>query len=284
LVYHSNKSFATAVGYNVYTQYNTSNQALDFVNAFGPLKESGMTLTGNVASLQINVSSGTAFILGGFYGDDPNNVSHKTATGAVTASIVRYYRTGSSFIADNNGGAFYTVVDPTKYDDGTGILATVPGGSYTIQRCFYNPRTNRVAVYYGQTTYGTFATAIAQLPADTFTEAELTAHNNVFVAYLVLKGNTTDITSTTDNAIIQSGLFRNTIGSAGATSFTPSLDSLTDVTITSPTNGQALIYNSGMWVNGTPLNATTASYATTSSYSVTSSFAITASYIDAGFY
>lgn len=262
LIYHSNKTTATAVGYNVYTTYNTTNQALDFVNAFGPLKENGLTLTGQTGTLRLNVSSGTAYILGGFYAEDPESVSHKNATGAVTASIVRYYRTGSAFIADNNSNNFYTVIDPSKYDDGTGTLPSVPGGSYTIQRAFYNPRTNRVAVYYGQSTYGTLANALSQVGSDPFNEAELTAHNNVFVGYLVVKSNTTDLTNTSDNAIIQSGLFRNTVGSAGSTSFTPSLDSLTDVTITSPTNGQALIYSSGDWINGVPYSALTASYAT----------------------
>jgi hypothetical protein len=63
------------------------------------------------------------------------------------------------------------------------------------------------------------------------------------------------------------------------------LDDLSDVTITSATNGQALIYNSGTWINGNP---TSASYATTASYatvaqtllgSVTSaSYAATASW------
>ena len=281
LVYHSNKTTATAVGYNVYTSYNTINQALDFITSFGPLKQTGCTLSGTAGTLQVNVSAGYTFILGGFYGDDPNGVSHKAASGAVTASIVRYYRTGSSFIADNNSNNFYTVIDPTKYDDGTGALPSVPGGSYTIQRVFYNPRTNRAAIYYGQTTYSTLANALAQVGSDPFTEAELTAHNNVFVGYIVVKSNATDLTDAADAAIVQSGLFRNTVGSAGSTSFTPALDDLTDVTITSATNGQALIYNGGTWVNGTPVSASYAlssSYARTSSIAVSSSYATTASY------
>ena len=284
LIYHSNKTTATAVGYNVYTTYNTTNQALDFINAFGPLRENGLTVSGQSGTMRLNISAGTAYVLGGFYADDPENVSHKNVNAVTTASIVRYYRSGSDFIADNNSNSFYTEIDSTKYDDGSGILATVGNSNWSIQRAFYNPRTNRVAVYYGQHRYSTLANALAEVGSDSFTEAELTAHNNVFVGYLIVEGGTnTDLTNTTKNAIVQAGLFRNTVGSAGSTSFTPSLASLTDVTITSPTDGQALVYSSGDWVNANPA---TASYVTGSAFTsanpaLTASYSLTSSYIAA---
>jgi hypothetical protein len=58
------------------------------------------------------------------------------------------------------------------------------------------------------------------------------------------------------------------------------LDDLTDVSITSPINGEALIYNAGIWQNGNP---TSASFAQTASYvlqAVSASYSLTASYLD----
>ena len=68
-----------------------------------------------------------------------------------------------------------------------------------------------------------------------------------------------DITTTVKNIQAQAGLWTEAFlsalgqGSGGGTGGATTLDQLDDVVITSPTNGQALIYNatSQMWVNGT---------------------------------
>ena len=68
-----------------------------------------------------------------------------------------------------------------------------------------------------------------------------------------------DITTTVKNIQAQAGLWTEAFlsalgqGSGGGTGGATTLDQLDDVVITSPTNGQALIYNSTtqMWVNGT---------------------------------
>lgn len=68
-----------------------------------------------------------------------------------------------------------------------------------------------------------------------------------------------DIASTVKNIQAQAGLWTEAFlsalgqGSGGGTGGATTLDQLDDVVITSPTNGQALIYNatSQMWVNGT---------------------------------
>lgn len=275
--YHGNRLNITSTSGDVATVYNTSNQAFDFIRAFGPLKLEGCTVTPISASLGFSVGAGISYILGGFYQQDLNNISHYNNSAYPTASVARWYRSGSSgqFIIDNNGGSFYTSIDNQRWDNGTGTLATVGNNKWTIQRAFLNPITGRVAVYYGQKIYDSLADAQSNLVSDPFTEGALTAHNNVFVAYLIVEGNAsnTDLTNTTANAVVQSGLFRNTAGSSGGTTFTTTLDSLSDVTITAPNNGQALIYEGGLWINGTPKNALTASIAT---QAISASFAVNA--------
>ena len=290
---HTGRNSITSVANNVYTTYNTTNQSFDFIQAFGPLKIDGLTLTGQSGTLRINVGAGTSYILGGFYQQDPNNISHKDTNAYNTASIARVYRSGSgTFYTDNNAGSFYTVIDPTKYDDGTGVLATV-GNNWSIQRVFFNPFTGRTHVYYGQEVYDKLATAISNLPADDFTEAIYTSHQYVLVAYLILYGTTTDLTNTTENSIVQAGLFRNTVGSSGGTTFTLKLTDLADVAISSPTTSDLLVYNGSKWANTKVLggitssvfgtsswanNSVTASYLLGTSTVVSSSYALTSSY------
>jgi len=276
LVVHPNYTTITSQESSVQTTYDSDTQQNDFIRAFGPIKVNGFTPSGQTGSLRINIGSGTAFTLGGFYSQNQNSPSHYTATAATTASLARAYRTGSGVYLDSNNNAYYTVIDPSKYDNGNG-LSNVAGTNATIQRIFYNPVDKRAVVYYGQNTYSSLANALTALPSDSFTEGEFTAKALLFVGYIIVQGNASDLSNTGQALFIQAGVFRNTAGgSSGGGAIAQSLDDLSDVTITTPTNGQALIYQGGVWVNGTPLNATSASFATSASQAQN---AVTASYI-----
>lgn len=285
-VTHANYTNITGIGSNVQTTYDSDAQQSEFIRAFGPLKINGLTVTGQTGTLHINIGSGTSYNLGGFYRFNADHPSNYSSTATVTGSMARAYRSGSGIYLDNNGGAFYTAIDPTKYDDGSGTLQNTGTGNWTIQRVFYNPESKRSTVYYGQSRYTTLLNALQYLPTDPFEEGEFTAKSLIFVAYLVVKGNTTDLTNDTQNTIVQAGLFRNTTGGSGnAGTITLSLENLSDVLITTPVNNQALIYNSGTWINGYPASAsfaTTASFAQTASFvqqAVSASFATTSSFI-----
>jgi hypothetical protein len=274
---HPNYATITGVGSNVQTTYDSDSQQSAFIRAFGPLKIDGFSINAHPGTLGFGIGNGVAYTMGGFYPQDPNSPSHYHGNAFATASIARAYRSGSGVRLDNNGGAFYTTVDPDYWDDGTGVLNTMAAGDWQIQRVFANPVTGRVVVYYGQNIYTTKINALQYLATDSFTEGEFTAHSLIFVGYLVLKGQTNNLTDATNNSIINSGIFRNIAGSStSGGAIAQTLDDLGDVTITTPSNGQALIYNSGTWENGTPSFATSASFASTASYIVT---AQTASYV-----
>jgi hypothetical protein len=264
----------TGVGNNMLTSYDLPQQLGQFTRAFGPLKISGFTITPQVGNLSLNIGSGTAFNLGGYYQNTPDLPSTYNSNTYLTSSIIRIHRSGSGFLFDNNGGSYYTSVDPTLYDDGDGTLATVGSGNWSIQRVFVNPITGRSHVYYGQSTYTTYLNAVQSVATDDFVESEVTKNAYVFAGYLVMKGGAANddlSVGGTTNAIVQAGLFRNSVGgSGGATTAVSELNDISDVTITTPSNGQALIYSSGTWINGTPVSA---------SHATTASFALTASYI-----
>ncbi len=278
---HPNYATITGIGSNVQTTYDSDSQQSAFIRGFGPLKIDGFSINAHPGTLGFGIGSGVAYTLGGFYSQDPNSPSHYHGNAFATSSIARAYRSGSGVRLDNNGGAFYSTVDPDYWDDGTGVLNTMASGDWQIQRVFANPVTGRVVVYYGQNTYTTLLNALQYLATDSFTEGEFTAHSLIFVGYLVLKGQTNNLTDTNNNRIINAGIFRNIAGgSSGGGAVAQTLNDLGDVTITTPTNGQALIYNSGTWENGTPSLATTASYvlnAVSASYAPDTTFPYTGS-------
>jgi hypothetical protein len=289
--YGATGSLVTGVGNNILTSYDLPQQLGEFTRAFGPLKMSGFTITPQVGNLSLNIGSGTAYNLGGYYQNTPDLPSTYNSNTYLTSSIIRIHRSGSGFLFDNNGGAYYTTVNPLVYDDGDGTLATVGSGNWSIQRVFVNPITGRSHVYYGQAIYSTYLNAVQSVSVDDFVESEVTKNAYVFAGYLVMKGGAANddlSVGDTTNAIIQAGLFRNSVGgSGGATTAVSDLNDLSDVNISAPSNGQALIYSTGTWINGTPISssyAATASFVNgisngTASFANTASFALTASYL-----
>ena len=242
---HTNKTSITSVSNNVITSYDDVNQTSNFIQAFGPLKIDGLSISPQSGNLQITIEAGQSYLYGGFYQQNPNDASHKSTNQVVSPQIARVYRDGSgSFIVDNNNGSFYTTVNPTVYDNGSGTLASVGSGNWSIQRVFFNPVTNRVHIYYGQTIFTTLALAKSGLANDPFVEAPYSTHQYVFVGFIILRGNATNIADTQNNLIVQSGLFRNTIGSAGSSLTLSSLHDLSDTNTSGSLNGDLLRYNS----------------------------------------
>ena len=200
---------------NVQTAYDIDRQQNVFIRAFGPLKLKGVATSGQTGTLRLNIGSGTAFNLGGAYDNDPNEPSVYNVYTNNTASIIRIYRDGTgNYIFDNNGGSYYTTIEPGYYDDGTGTLATVANNDWSIQRVMVNPITGRAHVYYSQNVYGTYDEAVASISIDEFVESDATAYSYVFSAYLIVKGDTSDLTDP-ENKIVQAGLFRNVGGGGG---------------------------------------------------------------------
>ena len=265
---HTNRSSITSYANNVLTAYDDVNQTANFIQAFGPIKLEGLSIIPQSGTTRLTVGSGESYIYGGFYQQNPNDSSHKITAPLVTPQIARVRRNGNgNFTVDNNNGAFYTTLDTTKWDDGTGTLNSL-GGNYAIQRVFFNPFTTRVHVYYGQTYYGTKTAAFQSLASDPFSEAPYSAHQYVLLGYIIHKGGASDLSNTSEVQIIQAGLFRNTVGSGGNVGTFASLHDLDDVDIINPDNGDLLVYNStrNLWEHSKQL---TGGYTITGSLNIT---------------
>jgi hypothetical protein len=246
LIHPNNASINFAVSIP-HVAYGQPSQLDPFVRAFGPIKISGHEISANGANLQVNKSTGSAYLIGRNYSTNPSSPNVVEDTNATPIStIYRYYRDGSGkFTVVTNSS-----IDPSKYDDGTGTLNAVPGGQYTIQRLFFLPGVpNVLASYYGRELYNSIETAQANIPFEQFNEDDSTASLGVFAGYLIVKGSTTQLNNTSDAKFINSGIFRNLSNIGGGGVAATSLDDLSDVTITSVVTGQVLKYNGGFWEN-----------------------------------
>ena len=262
-----------SVAYGFEQQQNTFNRA------FGPLKLSGYTLAPSGSSTgSLIVGSGTAYAPGSNYTIDPNDPSYTIDPGTNVSKIFRYHQSGSTWVYNTNGGPGFATIDPTKYSN-NGVLTTVGGGNWTIQRCFYFPNsvTKAIVVYYGNARYGTEAEARANIDFESFVEAPNTSANAIYLGAIIING-TGVFTSPGDFTIYPGGLFRQVGGSGGGGSIvTQTLAGLSDVSISGPTDGQALVYNhtAAKWENSSTLTANligNASTATTASYALTASY------------
>jgi hypothetical protein len=85
--------------------------------------------------------------------------------GYTPMSFYRVSRTGAS---DINLGALVTTIDPSQYDDGSGVMAGVPVGNFQSMLVILFPYNNSMTcfVMYGQKTYATFAAARSDLTRD----------------------------------------------------------------------------------------------------------------------
>jgi len=250
---HLTNAYLDAFGEEKQTTYAGPAQANQFIRAFGPLKQQGYDISASGSSLGFNTSTGITFKLGGFYSKDPNNPSiYDTPSLESTGKTVRVYQSGSEFVGDINAGNFYDIIDPTKYDDGTGTLVNISGSTTTVQRVFVGPTSERFYVYYGQETYDSLATAINKLATEQFTESLTTSKSLTFIGYLVVQADATDLSDSSQANLINAGLFRNTVGgSGGATSTISNLGEITDVNINAPATRQYLEYDAGIWRNST---------------------------------
>jgi len=67
---------------------------------------------------------------------------------------------------------------------------------------------NDIICYYGIQLYNNFSEARAGVEFEAFDEAQITAENAVFLGYLFVRHNATDLSDPNEAAFLQSGLFR----------------------------------------------------------------------------
>lgn len=206
-VFHPNATILS-ISNTCTNEINLFTDLRDLTQNLGPVNISGNIFSANGANMFINKSAGSQYLLGGNYKTDKTN-PNTLSQGALTGATFRYcYQSGGGSISFSAGGLS---IDPTKYDNGSGVLQTVPVGGWTNQRIYIVPSTNDVFIQYGQQVYPSAQSALSALFSESVNA--LPGFNN-----LSLRGTLTVIQSATALNNTSQAVFipANKIGDMGA--------------------------------------------------------------------
>ena len=183
---------------------------MDFLDALGPFSISGNVVGNNGVNLQLKKAAGQSFELG------VNIVNSREQPSIADNPLLApaYWNYG---YRDGAGGwtivAPTNIVDPDFYDDGSGTLAAVPAGYWSIQYIYMFPGQPLLGSQYGQGTYPTYDEAKAG-STDSF-EIYPNANQLIFRAKLIVKQGATDLSDPSEARFIQIGKFGLVEGLAG---------------------------------------------------------------------
>lgn len=224
LIHQNNTSITSVSDVGANLAYGLSNTVTDMNTAIGPINISGNVVSANGANLQLNKSSGVAFLLGLNAKNDPTDPNRLTIGSLTAPTFLTTYRDGLGGFTNSSMSS----LDVTKYDDGSGTLATVTSNRWQIFRV-YVTATNMV-VQYGQATYTSKALAVDGITTESFT-ANPELQNLLFRAYIIVRGGASALNSTSDAVFIEAGRF----GSGVSGSATSAVTTLQQAYDNSPT-------------------------------------------------
>lgn len=186
--------------------------ASDFIaDVIGPVNMDGNVITANGVNLSIDNSGGTTFIIGQNFRQDPDKPHQRTIPQVSQIPFRRSYRSATGELLLDAGGATFTVIDPSRFDDGSGTLATVSANDFTVQVVYIAP-SGIYNVAFGQTVYNSLAIAEAAVRDGTLGFTEIDAFlEQVKAAYIIVRNNATDLTDPAQALFIQTTKFRDMV-------------------------------------------------------------------------
>jgi len=248
---HANNTNVLGIRSDPIAAFDTAARLSDLGLALGSFNISGNVYSANGGNLNLDKSIGESYRVGNNFHIN-KAVPDITTDGAETAFEWIYsYQDGSGGYTLTN--KTNTIV-PDEWDDGDGAPGTVGSNTWTVQIINHCPGAGH-RIEYGQTDYGSFAEALADLPDVNHLYNPAFA-TGITRGYLIIRGGAIDLSDSADAVFIEAAKFT----SIGGASSVTSLNGLTDVTLT-PTgspldivDGQVLTYDSGTskWVNETP--------------------------------
>jgi hypothetical protein len=221
---HLDMATLTAVNVEVdYTAFPLS-QFRDLADTLGFINASGNGLSDNGANLQFNKGVGTMFKIGSNYNIEHHNPNVLTLNSFVSTSGFQYR------LQDGTNTTGHTVIDAANYDLSGTLTAVSPSNRFTIQRIFAFVSQN-IILQYGQNLYASLAAAEIALLTEPFVTEPSIAANGLLVGYLIVRGNATDLSDTSQAVFFDAGKF----GSAtGAVTIASTLQSAYDNSTTNP--------------------------------------------------
>lgn len=206
-----NATVTTATNPTESSAYDGLQDAVDLAFALGPINLSGNTFSGATGgTLAIQMSGGSMFRLGINRKTDPTDPN--------TASIVAADPVATVFREYRDGGGGWTRVaastlDPTNYDDDSGVLQAVPGGSWTIQPVRLSGG-GAVFANYGTATYPNAATAEAAITTEEATFNPLLS-TTLLRGWWILRSGGTDLTNPSDGYFVSASALGGAVAGGG---------------------------------------------------------------------
>lgn len=175
-----------------YLAFDALCQLGDFLDGFGAFNIDGNVYAAD-ANLKISRSAGITFDNGVNYrssAENPNRL--ETPLESPVAEIWYFYRDPGDPSGWKNDLPVVADVDPEHWDDGTGVLASVPAGKFTIQMISFYAPWEATDIQYGQEVYDTIELALAAIPPSPV----LNPWNSwdTLRGWMVLKQGATDLT------------------------------------------------------------------------------------------
>jgi hypothetical protein len=185
-------------------------QLADLMDGVGPFSVGfpGNLLSPLPASLSFAKTAGSLFVRGlnhfaaGVLTDSPHYVASPSMSPAVFRRIIR---TPEDPLPPAN-----TTVDPANYDF-NGVLTPVGGGvnTTTVQRVYAvgtDNDPNRIAVQYGQATYGSLAAAVSAIGAEPFVPSPVIGFG-ALIGYIAMIRTATNLSDPAQATFVRAGKF-----------------------------------------------------------------------------
>jgi hypothetical protein len=188
---HSNNVIIDNVITNAQPAYSIGMETQGFFDIFGAVNLSGNVWSHNGANLQLTKTAGTSWSFGSNYTNSrvlPSSTTDASAGPATWQYLYRNPGSPTGFSSQANT----TVVAPNSWDDGTGVIATVPNNSWTVQWIYLVPDglTPTYRIHLGQATYATQAAARAGITSDPFSVASSLSDAVLCTRLVVQQGST----------------------------------------------------------------------------------------------
>lgn len=198
LIVHVNNTIIEEINDDRIPAFQQAFGLYDYIAVAGPLNI-GNGFSANGSNLLLNKAAG--FTILPYINEVIDHLTPSTKTNEAVAEMVMVY--GYRDVDPNTyqNTALLTEVDPDQYDDGSGTLSSITGNHFTFQRLYYFGGSNVLSPVYGQATYATQALAISAIETESLDINPLYGRG-AWVATLVVKDGTTDLSDTGDALII----------------------------------------------------------------------------------
>lgn len=205
---------STVIPYmDVIPSKNQSAAFFDYIDKLGYIKDGGVVTENSETDLHLDMAEmvlSKPFIS---WQNSPNNPNSMSSAEQLDLVFLYTYQDGAG---DWTLVPTQTTINPGQWDDGDGTLGTVLPNSFTVQRLYYSLTTASYTVLYGQKLYSTYNDAVIGINDEIEIPDFINNPLVVELAYIIAKGNSSNLSVTGESAILSTGRLAGVTGAGGS--------------------------------------------------------------------